>query len=422
MVGRIRRCRWWHVVALVLIVGAVRAQPNEPFAAGTAAFEQGDYLRALSLFESARSQGADSAALRYNIGVCQYRVGDYAEAEGTFRGLAARYPSFAALAEYNRGLALLALQRHDEAAAAFTRARTQGDERLAALADSALADLGAARESPTPPRWRGYFSVAAGHDDNVALVDELSLPANVAAASPLTELVGYARRQTLTRVPLRVDLSGYIVRYADSAVFDQDAFRVDASFLWNAGQAWRFEAGPYFSNSTLDGDGFERTLGGQVRAMRSIGEGLVFDARFVYDDIESPSARFDFVSGHRERLRFGVERSDGDRRLRVAYELEFQDRADPGVSPDRNRLTLGLSQRLGGRWSIDGGLGYRTSRYDGLAVPRKERLVELTLGARRELNRGWLLNADYRWADNDSNVALFGYTSRRVTAGIARAF
>jgi len=422
MVERIRRSRWWHVVALLVVVGAVRAQSEEPFAAGTAAFEQGDYLRALSFFEGARSQGADSAALRYNIGVCQYRVGDYAAAEATFRDLAVRYPSFAALAEYNRGLALLALQRRDEAAAAFTRARTEGDERLAALADSALAELRTASESPAPSRWRGYFSVAAGHDDNVALVDELSLPANVAAASPLTELLGYARHQTPTRIPLRVDLSGYVVRYADSAVFDQEAFRVDASFLWNAGDAWRFEAGPYFSNSTLDGDGFERTLGAQVRAIRSIGERLAFDARFVYDDIESPSARFDFVSGHRERVRFGLERSDADRHLRVAYEFESQDRADPGVSPDRNRLTLSLSQRLRGRWFIDGGLAHRTSRYDGLAVSRKERLVELTLGARRELQRGWLLNADYRWANNDSNIALFSYTSRRATAGISRAF
>src|SRR5512143_2665420 len=258
MVERVRGCRWWHVVALLMAVGAVQAQPQEPFAAGAAAFGQGDYPRALSLFQRALAEGADSAALRYNIGVCQYRVGDYAEAEAAFRGLAARFPSFAALAEYNRGLALLALHRSDDAAVAFTRARTEGDERLAALAQSALSELAATRESPAPPRWRGYFSVAAGHDDNVALVDELSLPANVPAASPLTELFGYVRRQTLTRIPLRVDFSGYVVRYADSAVFDQDALRVDTSLLWNAGEAWRFEAGPYFSSSTLDGDGFER--------------------------------------------------------------------------------------------------------------------------------------------------------------------
>ncbi|HVY66437.1 MAG TPA: tetratricopeptide repeat protein [Gammaproteobacteria bacterium] len=421
MVERFRRCRRWHVVALLMLAGGARAQSEQPFAAGTEAFEQGDYLRALSLFERAQSEGADSAALRYNIGVCQYRTGDYAEAETTFRDLAARFPAFAALAEYNRGLSLLALQRRDEAAAAFRRARAEGDERLAALADSALVEL-AMQAEPPAPRWRGYFSAAAGHDDNVALVDELSLPANVAAASPLTELLGYARHQTRTRVPLRVDLSGYIVRYADSTVFDQDAFRVDTAFLWSAGDAWGFEAGPYFSNSTLDGDGFERTLGAQLLATRSLGGRLAFDVRLIYEDIESPSARFDFVSGHGERLRFGVEHGDANRRLRVSYEFEAQDRVDPGVSPDRNRLQLRLGQRLRSRWSIDGGLAYRTSRYGKLAVPRNERLVELVVGARRTLRNDWALNTDYRWADNNSNIALFGYTSRRVTVGVSRTF
>jgi RNA polymerase sigma factor (sigma-70 family) len=129
-----------------------------------------------------------------------------------------------------------------------------------------------------------------------------------------------------------------------------------------------------------------------------------------------------FVDSVRRRLRFGVEHRDANRRLRVSYEFEAQDRVDPGVSPDRNRLQLRLGQRLRSRWSIDGGLAYRTSRYGKLAVPRNERLVELVVGARRTLRNDWALNTDYRWADNNSNIALFGYTSRRVTVGVSRTF
>ena len=425
MIRAFGRRVWRHVVAVLLLVGgAAGAQPRPPdaFAAGSAAFQQGDYARALRLFQDVRAGGIDTAALEYNIGVCQYQLGDYVQAEATFGELAARYPAFRALAQYNRGLALLALQRRDEAGVAFGVARAEGDERLAALAATALTDLADTQQTPMGAHWTGYFSAALGHDDNVALVDELSLPANVSADSALTEVLGYASRQFAAHVPLRLDLSGYAVRYAEDHAFDQNTLRVDALFQWTLGQAARLEVGPYFANSTLDGDGFERTLGAQVRAVRTFGERLVFDVRFIYDNIESPTARFDFISGTRERLRFGVERSDADRRLRVAYEFESQDRADPSVSPDRNRLSLNLSQRVGGHWFIDGGLAYRTSRYAGLAVARNERLAELTLGARRELNRGWLLNLDYRWANNDSNVAVFGYTSRRVTAGFSRAF
>jgi hypothetical protein len=418
--------RVWRRIALVLLLAqslaVARAQPPDAFAAGRAAFDRGDYAVALRLFQDARAEGTDTAALAYNIGVCQYRVGDYAAAEATFATLAGRFPSFRPLAEYNRGLALLALDRRDAAVAAFTKARDEGDERLSALASAALADLGAGAKAANPRRWRGYFSAAAGHDDNVALVDELSLPANVSAASPLTELLGYAGRQFSTRVPLRVDLSGFVVRYADSALFDQDSLRVDAMLSWVVNDSWRIEAGPNFGNSVLDGDGFERTLGAELRATRSLGRQLAFDVQFLYDDITSPSTRFSFVEGSRERLRVGIERRVTGQRLRVAYELDSQDRADPNVSPERDRLMLIWGRRLGERWSTDGTLAHRTSRYDGLTAPRKERLNELALGARRELGASWLLNVDYRWTDNNSNIAVYSYTSRRIAIGVSRAF
>jgi len=63
-------------------------------------------------------------------------------------------------------------------------ARAQGDERLAALAASALTDLAA------PSRLRRWYLGSAtsvsrsGTTNNVALVEQLSLPANVSADSP----------------------------------------------------------------------------------------------------------------------------------------------------------------------------------------------------------------------------------------------
>jgi tetratricopeptide (TPR) repeat protein len=409
-------------VVLLSAGGVAHAQEADPFAAGNAAFQQGDYAQALALFQNARAAGSDTPALEYNIGVCQYRVGDYAAAEATFGALASRFPSFHALAEYNRGLALLKLERREEAVAAFTNARSGGDERLAALATSALEELGIGAQQTARALWSGYFSAATGHDDNVALVDELSLPANVAAATPLTEVLGYARLTPTTRLPMHVDFSGYVVRYADATIFDQDSLRIDVAFSWSPGESWRLEAGPYFASSTLDGDTFERTLGAQLRATRSLSRRLAFDARFLYDDVEAPTTRFAFVAGNRERLRLTLERNEADRRLRVAYERESQDREAASVSPDRDRLMFGWARRLAGRWLADGTLSYRASRYDELTTPRKEQLVELAFTARRELRSGWLLNADYRFADNDSSISEFSYTSRRVTVGVSRTF
>jgi len=424
MIRSVRRRAWGYAIAALLIVCANgQAQPQaDAFAAGTAAFERGEFANALRLFQDARAAGSDGAALEYNIGVCLYRTGDYAQAEAAFDTLASRFAGFRALAQYNRGLALLALERRKDALAAFEAARVEGDERLAALAGRALAELGGSEPTKVASHWLGYFGFALGHDDNVALVDELSLPANVAASSPLTELVGYASKQFATRVPLRLDLSGYVVRYASDHAFDQDTMRVDTAFQWSAGEAWRLEAGPYFANSVLDGDAFERTLGAQVRAARSLGERLMVDLRFVYDDIASPTTRFDFVSGHRERVRVTLEHSVAERKLRAAYERESQDRADPSVSPDRSRFVLGVSQVLRGSWSIDGGVSHRTSRYGELAVARKETLVELTVAAHRKVRNDWSFDAGYRWADNDSNIPQFSYDSRRVSVGLSKTF
>src|SRR5689334_13401638 len=102
MIRSFGRFTWRHFVAVWLLVGGVAgAQPRQQqdaFAAGSAAFEAGDYTRALDLFQGLRAGGADTAALEYNIGVCQYQLGEYTQAEATFGALAERYPAFHALA------------------------------------------------------------------------------------------------------------------------------------------------------------------------------------------------------------------------------------------------------------------------------------------------------------------------------------
>ena len=103
------RRRDWRLLAATLLAlcGAIpavgHAQATSTFASAAAAFERGHYREALGLFQQARADGVDSPALHYNLGVCQYRVGDYPQAAITFQRLAERFPELRALAEYNRG-------------------------------------------------------------------------------------------------------------------------------------------------------------------------------------------------------------------------------------------------------------------------------------------------------------------------------
>jgi hypothetical protein len=393
------------------------ADASALFAEGERAFSAGEHSEALRLFTEARDAGSAGPSSYYNIGVCQYLLRDYAAAEATFAELAARFPAMRELAEYNRGLALRARGESADARVAFERARASGDEKVAALARAQLLQLGtpSARDEP---RWSGYLSGGVGYDDNVALLDELVLTSG-SSSSPLVEALGVLTRD-FGSGPLRIDASGYWVRYSGADEFDQSALRVALVTEHDLG-AWTLVAGPTLAQTTLDGDGFEDLIGVDLRLRRSFSESLSFETRFIYDDADAGDARFAYLEGSRRQLRLALAHS-GAGRARVGYDLESNDRADPGVSASRQRWSVTYQWQLPAQWTADVGLVHRKSRYRDASLPREERLLVLSFGARRDLQIGWALAADYRWSDNDSTVDAFSYDAQRVSLGLSRSF
>ena len=422
---KVRRPQYWAAgvvlcwLALALPGIGCAAAGGEAFAAASREFEDGDYRLALELFEEARDAGIEGAAVHYNIGVCHYRLGDHSEAEASFRALAARFPEMRDIAEYNLALTLLAQQRTAEARTLFAQTQRSGDQTLAALARRALETLGA--EGQAGSRWLGSADVGLGYDDNVALADDSSLPGGETSGSAFVELVAFASGAFATSWPLRLDISGYVVRYPEAEEFDQNAVRLGSAFEWTIG-GWRLGAGPHYSYSTLDGDGFERHLGFDIVMSRPLSRNTTFEWRFAQDDIQDLDPRFSFVDGSRQWLRLGIEHRAARGRLRVAYDFESNDRAGASVTSDRNRLTLRHNVRVAADWTLELAASYRTTRHAQLAAPSGERLTELSAGASRDLSAGWLLRADYYWADNDSDIAAFSYDRSRVAIGVSKAF
>jgi tetratricopeptide (TPR) repeat protein len=402
---------------LALARAAHGADASMPFAEGERAFAAGDYGEALRLFTAAREAGSVGPSSYYNIGVCQYLLRDFRSAEQTFASLAAEFPAMRELAEYNRGLALRAAGETTQARVAFGRARGAADPKIVALANAQLAEIG-----PAPVRaegrWSGYLSGGAGYDNNVALIDELLVPGG-SSSSPLLEALALASRN-FGGSSLRVDATGYWVRYPDADQFDQSALRTALVSAHVLGP-WTLAVGPTLGRSSLDGDGLEETVGADLRLQRGFGTNLSFDARIVYDDIEAGDDRFAYLAGSRRQLRLAVQHA-GAARVRVGYDVESNDRADPGVSAARQRWSVSYVRPLSSAWTTTVGLAHRTSTYDDASLPREERLVELSFAARRELRLGWTLNADYRWSDNDSSVEAFSYAGHRVSLGLSRSF
>lgn len=400
---------------------ATESAPAEAFEAGSRAFAAAEWESALGHFRRARDAGMPGPAVWYNIGVCQYRLGRYGEATETFRSIVDRFPAMAPLAEYNAGLALAQQEKYEAARAALRRAAAAGDDRVAGLAGAMLDRLPPEAADPVPgrQRWTVFADFSAGFDDNVALLDESVLPAGESTDSPFGSFFG--QLSTPSRRGWQATGSAYAVRYPDAGRFDQDVLRFGAAWQ-GSWRTWRIEAGPHASYGTLDGEGFERRLGGSLAVGRALGQDLQFTARLTLEDIGEVEPRFDFVDGSRRMLELELRRYVPGGRIRLEYLWSADDRASASVSPARQELTVAWRHWLGDAWSAEAAAAFRSTRYDDLAETRDEDRRELSLALSRDLSAGWQLTGAYLLSDNDSNVAGFGYSRNRFVLGVNRVF
>ena len=413
-------------IAYALASSAVAAElqagsTSDAFAAAAVHFEAGDYRAALEQFEAARAAGADTPALHYNIGVCQYRLGDFTSAAATFRLLGQRFTELRALADYNLGLAELGAGRRAEAEAAFARAAGSDDPTVAELGTRMLERTTdpAARAPARTPAWTRHVELQAGHDDNVVLLEESSLPAGQSSASPFAALLAVASGVPFACVPVALDFGGYLVRYPDASGYDQDALRIGARYLRDVGR-WRVEAGPHYDRTRLDGTGFEEQLGASVSLRRPLTANLELQVRVQHDRFDALRPEFEYLKGDRNRLQLGMAHDVAHGRVSARYELERNDRQSPAVSADRDRFALDYEHYLPHNWSVETGVVFRASRYE--LRTREEDLLEMNLAALKQLEAGWLVRAELGWADNDATVESLAYERTRLGVSIAKLF
>jgi tetratricopeptide (TPR) repeat protein len=145
----VRHSKSLIVLAIAACLGreAAAQSASELLAEGNQLVRSGVYRTALLRYREAAAAGLDSGLLHYNLGVVHYELGDFAASADEF-GRAAADPALAALASYNRGLALRAGGNAAAAGEAFRAAADAADDRdLRRLAEDA-AELPVA--SPPP--------------------------------------------------------------------------------------------------------------------------------------------------------------------------------------------------------------------------------------------------------------------------------
>ena len=425
----------WLILALLACLPApgLADSAATAFDQGLDAFRAGDYAAARGHFEAARAAGMDSASLDYNLGATYYRLGQYRRARQAF-GRLLDDPANAPLAHYNLGL--VARQRGETALARRhfrTAYRTAEDDKIRRLASDALGRQG---EAPAADRLSGIVSVAGGYDNNVALTPDETIFASDNDDFFLEALAGGSYQLTGTR-SAGWQLKGSLLHldYAESDTFDQSFLRLGPEWDTPAG-AWAVDLAAYGDLVYLAGELFERIATAEVDALRPLGSGHALRLRYRLSRVDG-RGDYDYLSGLRHRADAQWHYTAGRHRLRLAYQLAYNDRRDwrsgddfTSYSPTRHAFRADARRELGGPWQAEVGAGYRISRYHDANVENATVVgtrEDTRYRAEAALDRRlpwWGLHAfaEYRFTRNDSNLETYDYTAHVLTLGLERFF
>ncbi len=404
-------------VSVPVLLGADAASsPEAMFSLGTEAFGNGRYEQALEHFQAAQKAGLDTAALHYNLGVTYYKLKRYSEARQEFEKLVA-VSETAPLAHYNLGR--IALARGDEAAAKThfqVTFRTATDETLRMLADDRLREL-AAVEQP-PRKWSGFASLAAGYDDNVALIADSEVLIGE-TEDEFLEFIGGVTGQLMGTGTngLQLKSTGYYQNYLDADEFDFGNFRIGPELDRQFG-AWNTSLAGFVDLAYIDHDLFEQIFSTEIQGSREIYPNLVL--RMTYQlgfiDAESP---YEDLDGNRHRITADLRTYVLGAYTGIGYTLELNDRDDPDF-PNRHSVGFLVDKDLTPDWTVGVSGSYRYSDYQ--ETDRQDERLWLTARVARSIPWDFHVFGKYDYIDNYSNVDENEYTSNVFSLGIERFF
>lgn len=429
----------------IALASAIAAAPaallaQDRLAEGIDAFKDGDYRRALKLFEAEERAGNDSAKLKYNIGVTLIKRRRYREAGAYFQRLL-NDPEWGDLARYN--LALTA-ERRDKTIIAAKHYRhvneTAGSQKLRSLAASRLNALAMANRGPAARRWMGTASLSAGRDDNAyALQNELLADSSLGEDN-FTELFAWGQYQLggTAADGWRIHGYGFGRRYSELDSLDLSSASValsrDRRWL-----GWQTEIGLAGEVVYLGGEQVSKQAQLLGRARRDFGEASV--TLSYIPSYYLGAEEYAYLDGWRQRFEARWQRPLLAFEVKLYYRYDANDRADLerdeldyySYSPLRHAIGGALDWALSANWNVSTGVEFRRSAYDG--TNRVTESDGTTLSYQREADRvkSWLatkfkitprLSLDGKLVviDNEENRDVYTYDKTEASLGISFVF
>lgn len=156
-------------ISYVFILGLAQvsvadASSSAPYASGMDAFQQKDYTTACPLLTEAYASRPDDIQLLLNLAICQTSLGQYEEAERSYRLLCSKRPNDARL-KFELGRVLTQCCKYDEAQALFQSLKQESPPpELRSNLDTMLDQLDNLKKRVS---FGGSFEVSVLNDDNV---------------------------------------------------------------------------------------------------------------------------------------------------------------------------------------------------------------------------------------------------------------
>jgi tetratricopeptide (TPR) repeat protein len=397
---------------------AIAAFPGEQdFNRAVASFNAGDFAAALQGFLDARRSGLNTSGLRFNLGATYYRLHRYAEAQGEFEALA-RDPQWAPLAHYNLGLTAQRRGDTQQAQAHFDQAqRTTADPNMRALAGVALERLG---RVSLPPRTGTLISMAGGRDSNPALYTDSTTAGSRARGDYFVEAVAVSTRSLSGNTALGWNAHGAAVlrKYLDQGDFDLQGLRAGISRDTDSGVT-QFSVGGDYGIVYFDGQLLEQAAALDVQARTRLDAGRDLRGGYRLSRIDGGSA-YGHLGGWQQRISADTGFAWRRALWRAGYQLDLEDRRDPGYSPRRHLLfAVAELPDLAG-WRAEMRMEYRASRFSDEDARRDDR-HGLALRGSRALGTGRRAFVEYSYYRNDSSIDFYDYRRGQLLVGIELA-
>ncbi len=401
---------------------------------GKESLRNNDFNKAVDSFRAAEQNGLQTSALYYNLGVALYKSGQYEDAKQSFL-TALNEAEDPGLIYYNLGLTSIRLQQEAEAKTWFEKTATiSQDEQLTTLANTMIArisgEISNTQETTNKP-WEIEADLRLVHDDNITLENtELAQSSNL--SDIYYDFYGSVKYQingdSKNGYWVRADISS--TSYQDYSQYDYDQYDLNL-FLDKRYQDVAIRAGVKYSRSQLDKVDYMEIYRGRIQGKLYHSDDQTLRLRYELNRYHELTPSYAYLAGTRNKLKLDNTWKRDKRRYRLGIELEYNDRNDyrlgnnfTSYSATREKIYASFSHRFGSHWKIRTNVDYRFSKYNDASIingvtdaTREDDRFQWKLGGDYEINHV-ITTIEYKFSDNDSNIASKGYERNLITLGI----